>query len=294
VTAAPRFERVGLVGQPGYPAFQRHVTDIGRLVRAAGAEVFVEDRLSELMPDALPLQPTGLDLLITLGGDGTLLRGARLVAAQGTPVLGVNLGHLGFLTSVPPDELDDHFARLYAGDFWLDQRFTLAAIVERPNGGAGAEFLALNDAVLHKGGFARVVRIRVAVDGQEVATYSSDGIILSTPTGSTAYALSASGPVVVPSVECILATPICPHTLGIRPVVLPASSEIVVQAMAPAEQLMLTVDGQDGAGLTPEDRLVVRRGAATVPLVRFAGQNFFTTLRRKLNWALENAERGRL
>ena len=291
-TVAP-FKRVGIVGQPGYPAFEKRVGDLARLIRAAGGDVFVEEQLAQVLPDAGPLQPGDVDLLITLGGDGTLLRGARLVATSGTPVLGVNLGHLGFLTSVPPDELEECLDLLYAGDYWLDRRFTLIAIVERPNGRPGAEFLALNDAVLHKGGFARVVRIRVEVDGQEVATYSADGIILSTPTGSTAYALSASGPVVDPSVECILATPICPHTLGIRPVVLPASSEILVQALPPMEQLMLTVDGQDGAGLTPGDRLVVRRGPATVPLVRFAGQNFFTTLRRKLNWALENSERRR-
>jgi NAD+ kinase len=287
------FQRVGIVGQPGYPAFEQRVNDLARLVHNAGGDVFVEEQLAHVLPDAAPLQPGDVDLLITLGGDGTLLRGARLVATFGTPVLGVNLGHLGFLTSVPPDDLDECLDLLYAGDYWLDRRFTLIAIVERTNGQPPAEFLALNDAVLHKGGFARVVRIRVEVDGQEIATYSADGVILSTPTGSTAYALSASGPVVDPSVECILATPICPHTLGIRPVILPASSEILVQALPPMEQVMLTVDGQEGAALTPGDRLVVRRGTASVPLVRFAGQNFFTTLRRKLNWALENTERRR-
>jgi NAD+ kinase len=292
VTVEAPFKRVGVVGQPGYPAFEQRVSDLARLIRVAGGDVFVEEQLAHVLPDAAALLPGEVDLLITLGGDGTLLRGARLVASYSTPVLGVNLGHLGFLTSVPPEDLDECLDMLYAGDYWLDRRFTLAAMVERPNGG-GAEFLALNDAVLHKGGFARVVRIRVEVDGQEVATYSADGVILSTPTGSTAYALSASGPVVDPSVECILATPICPHTLGIRPVVLPASSEILVQALPPVEELMLTVDGQDGAALKPGDRLVVRRGTATVPLVRFAGQNFFATLRRKLNWALENAERRR-
>ncbi len=287
------FRRVGIVGQPGYPAFEDHLRDLARQVRGAGGEVFLEPALARLLPDAPTLDPEQLDLLITFGGDGTLLRGARLVATAGTPVLGVNLGHLGFLTSIPPDSLEPHVQRLLEGDYWLDRRFTLTVSVERPGGPPGPEFLALNDAVLHKGGFARVVRLRVTVDGQEVATYSADGVILSTPTGSTAYSLSASGPVVVPSVECILATPICPHTLGIRPVVLPAASEIVVEALPPAEELMLTVDGQDGAGVAPGDRMVVRRGAHVVPLVRFAGQNFFSTLRRKLNWALENAERAR-
>lgn len=287
------FRRVGIVGQPGYAGFHESVHDLARLVRAAGGDIFVEPNIAHVLPDAQPFEPGALDLLVTLGGDGTLLRGAREVAAWGTPVLGINLGHLGFLTSVPPDALEEHFRQLHDGNYWLDTRFTLSAAVRTADGVDGPAFLALNDAVLHKGGFARVVRLRVEVDGQEVGTFGSDGIILSTPTGSTAYSLSASGPVVVPSVECILATPICPHTLGIRPVVLPASSEVVVRALPPAEGLMLTVDGQDGADMHAGDSLIVRRGTATVPLVRFAGQNFFSTLRRKLNWALENAERHR-
>lgn len=288
---APAFRRVGVVGQPNYTSFEEQIRAVVRMVRAAGATVCVEDTLQDVVADAEPMDPDAIDLLITLGGDGTLLRGARIVARNQTPVVGINLGHLGFLTSVAPEDLEEYLEQLFAGDYWIDERFTLEASVELPDGTPGASFLALNDAVLHKGGFARVVRIRLQVDGQEVATYSSDGIILSTPTGSTAYSLSASGPVVVPSVECILATPICPHTLGIRPVVMPAASRIVIEALPPVEELMLTVDGQDGAHLHAGERLIVRRGEATVPLVRFAGQNFFTTLRRKLNWALENAGR---
>lgn len=291
MTRPPSFRRVGIVGQPGYESFEEQIHVVARAVRAAGGQVFLEDDLRGAVQDGEPMDPAAIDLLITLGGDGTLLRGARLVAVHGTPVLGVNLGNLGFLTSTPPEALETHIAELFTGNYTLDVRFTLEAVVLRPDGQEGPGFLALNDAVLHKGGFARVVRIRLEVDGQEVATYSSDGIILSTPTGSTAYSLSAAGPVVVPSVECILATPICPHTLGLRPVVMPAASEIVVEALPPAEELMLTVDGQDGAGMHPGDRLVVRRGDATVRLVRFEGQNFFATLRRKLNWALENAGR---
>lgn len=291
MTAGPAFPRVGIVGQPGYDAFAEQIRATAAAVRQAGAQVFLEQDLLGAVSDAGQMDPACIDLLITLGGDGTLLRGARLVARHGTPVLGVNLGHLGFLTSTPPESLDEHIGALFAGRYALDNRFTLEASVVRPDGVEESAFLALNDAVLHKGGFARVVRIRIAVDGQEVATYSADGVILSTPTGSTAYSLSASGPVVVPSVECILATPICPHTLGLRPVVLPASSSIVVEALPPAEELMLTVDGQDGANLHPGDRLIVKRGAATVRLVRFEGQSFFATLQRKLNWAFENAGR---
>jgi NAD+ kinase len=290
-----QLRRIGVVGQPADPNFEPTLQVLRRTLEANGAELYREEHLAELLPDTSLLEPGEVDLLITLGGDGTLLRGARMVAPFHTPVLGVNLGYLGFLTSIAPEELDEKLSRVFAGDYWMDVRFTLEVRVVSGGGQPGTHFIALNDAVLHKGGFARVVRLAMYVgpDGQEVAAYSADGIILATPTGSTAYSLSAAGPVVDPSVECIIATPICPHTLGVRPLVLPANSEIVVEPTAPTGELILTVDGQDGAGLGPGDRLVVRRGDATVPLVRFPGQNFFSTLRRKLNWGLEYTERYR-
>lgn len=263
---------------------------------AHGRALLIEPAARALVPEADELDTDRIDLLITLGGDGTLLRGARMVAATGVPVLGVNLGHLGFLTSVSQPDCTNYLAAFFAGDYWLDERFTLEALVIDESGAAGTPFVALNDAVLHKGGFARVVRlaIRVGPRAQEIATYTADGIIISTPTGSTAYSLSAGGPIVVPSVECILATPICPHTLVVRPLVLPPDVEITVSALTYVEGLILTVDGQEGAELRPGDRLLVRRGTARVRLVRFADQNFFTTLRRKLHWAIEHDGRAPL
>jgi NAD+ kinase len=295
LAADVRLDRIGILGRPGDPNFEPALRALHRILTANGAQLFREDALASLIPDAQDFDPGEIDLLITLGGDGTLLRGARMVAPHRTPVLGINLGYLGFLTSIAPEELESRLPLLFAGDYWLDTRFTLDARVVSGSGEAEATFVALNDAVLHKGGFARVVRLAMYVgpDRQEVASYSSDGIILSTPTGSTAYSLSAGGPVVDPSVECIIATPICPHTMVVRPLVLPATSEIVVEPLSPTSELILTVDGQDGAGLRPGDRLVVRRGDAVVSLVRFAGQSFFSTLRRKLHWALEHAEQRR-
>jgi NAD+ kinase len=285
--------RIGVVGQAGYGRFDDALDALRRLVEANDAELCAEERLTEHVPDASAFHPGEIDLLVTLGGDGTLLRGARAVAEHHTPVLGVNLGHLGFLTSIGPEALDDALTRIFAREYWLDVRFTLDARVLSNGGDEGESYTALNDAVLHKGGFARVVRLAMYVgeEEQEVARYSADGICISTPTGSTAYSLSAAGPVVVPSVDCILATPICPHTLVLRPLVVPASTIITVEAISASEELILTVDGQDGAGLRPGDRLVVRRGDATVPLVRFGEHNFFDTLRRKLNWGLEPPER---
>ena len=290
---AVRFQRIGVVGQPGYRRFDQALIRLGELAGMHGATLYADESIAETLPQAPRFVPGHVDLLITMGGDGTLLHGARMVAGYGTPVLGINLGHLGFLTSIAPHEMDEYLPRLFRDEYWLDRRFTLDVRVSGPDGQRGAAHLALNDAVLHKGGLARIVRLAVDVgsDGQEIATYSADGIVLATPTGSTAYSLSANGPVVDPSVECILATPICPHMLVIRPLVLPATALVTVRPLSRIAELILTVDGQDGERLGPDDRLIVRRGEAEVNLVRFPGQSFFSTLRRKLNWSLEPVER---
>lgn len=292
--SAPPFRRIGVVGHSDYPTLAGALEVLARFTRDTGIELSAESDLEAALPVSRAFEPAELDLLITLGGDGTLLRGARLVARHGIPVLGVNLGYLGFLTSVAPSEFETALAQVQTGEYWLDERMTLETRVLNRHDGAGPSFIALNDAVLHKGGFARVVRLAVYMgqEREEVATYSADGIILATPTGSTAYSLSAGGAIVVPSVECILATPICPHTLAVRPLIVPVSTEIMVEVRSPGEELVLTVDGQEGAQLNPGDRLIVRRGEAVVRLVRFQGQSFFSTLRRKLHWGIEQQRKG--
>lgn len=287
------FRRIGVAGHPRHDAIRPTLDELRRAAEAHGAELLVEERLQELAPDARVFEPDSVDLLITLGGDGTLLRGARLVAASHTPVLGINLGHLGFLTSVALADLSLGLQALFRGDYWLDIRSTLEARVTGADGTHGETFIAVNDAVLHKGGFARVIRLAVHVgpDQHEVGTYTADGIILATPTGSTAYSLSAGGPIVDPSMDCILATPICPHTLVVRPLVLPMDLQLTVTPLAGIDEVILTVDGQDGAELRPGDHLAVRRGEPTLPLIRLSGQNFFSTLRRKLHWGLEHSDR---
>ena len=284
--------RIGLVGQARYPGLADSISRLRRFADSRGIQLLGEEELADYLPDARGFDADEIDALITLGGDGTLLRGARLVAADHVPVLGVNLGFLGFLTSIAPGELEESLERVLRGECWIDERFTLDAVVEGRNGTLTASYNALNDAVLHKGGFARVVRLTVFIgpDREEVGSYTADGIILSTPTGSTAYNLSAGGPIVVPTVDCILATPICPHTLVIRPLVLPSSAEIFIEVRTPTEEMILTVDGQDGEHLQPGDRLVVRRGQPTVKLIRLPGQTFFQTLRRKLHWAVQHSE----
>jgi len=290
----PRLERIGVVGQDPDMAIESAARVIAAFAERNDLTVLAEDHLSGLFPRAAPFRADRVDLLITLGGDGTLLRGARLVAPHHRPVLGVNLGNLGFLTSIAPSELAAALEGVLAGDYWLDVRFTLEARVADGHSEGGPSYVAINDAVLHKGGFARVVRLAVFVgeELEEVGAYSADGIILSTPTGSTAYSLSAGGPIVVPGVDTILATPICPHTLAVRPLMVPASTLITVEVLSPSEEMILTVDGQEGVALLPGDRLVVQRGSATVQLVRLPGQSFFSTLRRKLHWGGHSQSHG--
>ncbi len=287
------FHRIGIVGQTRDPAVEMAARTLETLARRHGLELCPEAEIRDLFDGAGDFVPGEMDLVVSLGGDGTLLRGARLIAAHHTPVLGVNLGHLGFLTSVSPDELEEAFAALMSGDFWLDVRFTLEARVLRAGGSGSDVYMALNDAVLHKGGFARVIRLAVFVgeEREEVGEYTADGIILATPTGSTAYSLSAGGGIVAPSMECILATPISPHTLAVRPLVLPADTRIEVEVRGPSTEVVLTVDGQEGEALGEGDRLVVQRGDAAVPLIRMPGQSFFSTLRRKLHWGVGGSER---
>jgi NAD+ kinase len=292
--AAGARPRVGVVAHPRYALFEATLARLAAFAAREEVDLFYEDDLLPLVPDGARLRPemaSELDLLLTLGGDGTLLRGARMVALDGVPVLGVNLGHLGFLTSAPPAELETSLRRWLAGETVVERRMALSVYAESASGTPGRGYVALNDAVLHKGGGARVIRMHVSAYRDEVGSYSADGIILATPTGSTAYSLSAGGPIVSPLVDCIIATPICPHTLGVRPLVLPADETLTVEVLSPSEELVLTIDGQESERLVPGQRVVVQRAPDPVCLVRFPGQTFFSTLRRKLRWG-DLEERG--
>lgn len=277
---------IGVVGHPRYAGMSSAVGELAEFAEERGLDLRAEPDLLPLLPGATPIDPGALDLLVTLGGDGTLLRGARLVADHGTRVLGVNLGHLGFLTSLPPEAMREGLGKVVAGDYWVDARGTLEATL---SGAPGERHLALNDVVLHLAGMARLIRLAVYVgegaEREHVGSYSADGLILATPTGSTAYSLSAGGPIVAPGMDCILATPISPHSLTIRPLVMPASSIVTVELLYPERPVTLTVDGQESAEVPPGQAVLVRTGRTPVRLVRFAGQRFFSRLREKLHWA---------
>ncbi len=274
-----------MVGHPGYAGLPEVMRTLGALAAPLGLALSAEAELAPFLPGAAPLDAdTPLDALLSLGGDGTLLRAARLLDGRAVPILGVNLGRLGFLTSCAGDELEDGVRRLAAGDYVVERRMALTASAVGPDGVSRHGWRSLNDVVLHKGGFARVVRFVVWVDDEPVGTFAADGVVVSTPTGSTAYSLSAGGPVVVPTVESIVLTPVSPHTLAIRPLVLPPTAEVRVAGEDGAEELLATVDGQVGARFSGAEALVVRRADQPVLVVRFDGGSFFGRLRRKMGW----------
>jgi NAD+ kinase len=277
--------RLGVVGHLGYEGLPDVLATLRRLAPALGLSLSFEEALREVAGhDARAIVPAEVDALLTLGGDGTLLRAARIVGERSVPILGINLGRLGFLTCCAGPELETALRRFAAGDYVVEPRMTLDAWVRDARGAERARWRALNDVVLHKGGFARVVALRVLANGVTVARYSADGVVLATPTGSTAYNLSAGGPVVFPTLETILLTPVSAHTLALRPLVLPPTSEVTVQAEDGPEELLVTVDGQVGATFALGETLVAQRSPYPLPIVRFSNDSFFATMREKLHW----------
>jgi NAD+ kinase len=276
---------VGLVGNRRYRQIDAILTTMAAEAPKLGVRLYLEPDLAAILPGqaASTLKGTDLDILVCLGGDGTLLRGARLACQRGIPVLGINLGRVGFLAAADPDTAAETLRRVVRGEYTIESRLAITARVGEPE----RDFLAVNDAVLHKGGIARVIRMSVAVDGEEVGTYSADGIIVTTPTGSTAYSMSAGGPVVVPGVDAFVITAICPHTLAVRPLVVPASSTVTMCVLDPVpapEELLVSIDGQVAAELAPRQLVSIVRAPQPVLLARIDTESFFARLRQKLQW----------
>lgn len=227
--------------------------------------------------------PADVDLAIVAGGDGTLLSVARSAAPQGIPILGINLGSLGFLTELHAEELFSGLEAVLAGRYQLEERQTLRVRYRRHDG-EQVEYALLNDVVIAKSTMARMIDIAMSIDGEAVATYTSDGLILATPTGSTAYNLSAGGPILDPRMGAFVLSPICPHTLTYRPLVVPSSVRVDLELRSLDEEVYLTLDGQVGFPFLPGERLSIDEHPRAVRLLRVSGRTFFEVLRRKLRW----------
>lgn len=277
--------RLGAVGNPDYPGLPAVLDSLRALAERLGVTLHLEPALAAQCDGCDALAPDApLDALLSLGGDGTLLRAARLMDGREVPILGVNLGRLGFLTSCDAAGLEHGVRRLVAGDYFAERRMGLQASAVTRHGVARMHWRSLNDVVLHKGGFARVVRFAVWVDGEPVVTFAGDGVVVSTPTGSTAYSLSAGGPIVVPTVESIGLTPVSAHTLAIRPLVLPPTATLEVHADDGPGEMLVTIDGQVGTTFADAESLVIRKADTPTVVVRFEESRFFGLLRRKMGW----------
>ncbi|MDA8017026.1 MAG: NAD(+)/NADH kinase [Thermoanaerobaculia bacterium] len=276
---------VGIVARHGTREAVRTAAELADWLHRRDVDVSVDEAISRARNldqfPAFDLEKT-YSLVVVLGGDGTLLSVARSVV-PGTPVLGVNLGRLGFLTEVSRPELYRCMVKVLAGAFYLQERSMFDVELHR-RGRIAARFHALNDVVIAKSALAQIIELELQVNGRQMAEYRADGLIISTPNGSTAYNLSAGGPIVYPTLPVAVLTPICPHALSMRPIVVPDSEALEVTLKTQRQEVFLTVDGQEGGHLAHRDTVIVQRADVTVRLVRMADRTFYDSLRQKLNW----------
>jgi NAD+ kinase len=277
---------LGVVGNPRHADIRDILSRVLALAPSRNLTLFTDPDLVGLWPGEVPVLDAtqSLDLLVTFGGAGTLLRGAHVLAGRQVPIMGVHVGRGGFLTPAPIERLEEALQTFAAGEYMVESRRALSTTIIDANGESPADF-TLNDVVVHKGGVARVLRFRVTVDDEAVGQYSADGILVATPTGSTAYSMSAGGPIVVPGVDALAVTAICPHTLAVRPIVVPGSAVIQIEQLSPyTDKVLVSYDGQWDVELAPGNIVCVRSADATVQMVRLGTEGFFDRVRSKLQW----------
>ncbi|MCG3148327.1 MAG: NAD kinase [Verrucomicrobiae bacterium] len=283
---------IGIAGNLGKPESRDRLFELLNLLNHTQVTTLLEQEAAALAGrphDAQPLRAIGTkaDLIIVLGGDGTILRVARELEGATTPLLGINLGSLGFLTSVPSHDLPAAVQQVLTGAYAISQRFTIETTLLR-NGHRLESHRALNDAVVSRGAFSRIVRLRVSIDDEWLTEYVCDGMIFATPTGSTAYSLSAGGPILLPQARACILTPICAHALSNRPIVAGEDSVVRCQVAGAAGELLLTIDGQVQMRMQVGDEVEVRRSPHPVRLATLTGQTYFDVLRQKLKWSGSN------
>jgi NAD+ kinase len=285
---ADHFQRIGLVGNAEKSACAAVVRAAARLIQRAGRQVVCDEPTAQLAklkcktcPGAAALAKE-TDLLLVFGGDGTMLHAARQIAGSRTPILGVNIGGLGFLTAVHSDKLADALKRVWRGEYKFESR----ALIEVTGTGHKKKIsaIALNDMVVTRGAVSRLIALDVSVNGEPITRYRCDGLIVSSPTGSTAYSMAAGGAIVLPTADVFVLTPICPHALSNRSIILPLSATIRVKAVNTVQATFLNADGQIVGELDANDVVTIRRSRHSVRLVRLANGSFLEAMRRKLHW----------
>lgn len=278
---------IGILTKPKFPEVKATLHAVVSWLRERKIDVILDRTSASLLGESGGLQKTELasraDVLLVLGGDGTMLNAARLAGERGIPILGVNMGGLGFLTEVRLEHLYPSLDRVFANEFVLDERLMLKTHVHR-HGETVAQGVVLNDVVISKGTLARMIELKIAIQGQFVTNLRGDGLIISTPTGSTAYSLSAGGPIVNPAVQCLMLTPICPHTLTHRSLIVPGNVEVEVTLTSRDDGAMATLDGQVGIAVAQGDTVVISTSEHRTRLIRFPESHYYDVLREKLKW----------
>jgi len=279
---------IGIVTKPDHAQFDAPLKQLLTWLLDHDCKTIVEEGvvptfdLTQVKSARLEDMPDQADIIMAFGGDGTILRVARSIRGRPSPILGVNLGSLGFLTEITLEDLYPALERVLEGSYAVDRRNMLKVVVHR-DGDQVETHHALNDVVINSGALARLINMDAFVDEDYIATFPADGMIISTPTGSTAYSLSAGGPILYPKLDSVVMTPICSHTLTTRPLVIPAESNIRV-AVQSGEEVMLTVDGQIGMALRAGDEVFCTRSEYQIELIRTGNKDFFDVLREKLKW----------
>lgn len=280
-------QRLGIITKPGEPRAAELAARIAEWAAARGVSLVVNNPLADFPSETNPAADNDIaccDLLVALGGDGTMISTVRLVSGRGTPVLGINLGTLGYLTEFSVENAMSALESVARGDYHVVKRMLLEWQVLRDGTPVGSGS-ALNDVVVNKSALARIIEIDCSVGSDYVTTYRADGLIVATPTGSTAYNLSAGGPIIAPEAEVISICPICPHTLTNRPLVLPYDVEIKLRLNTRDAEVMLTSDGQTGMPLLAGDRVEITRSPRTFNTVSAKDRDYFEILRSKLKWS---------
>lgn len=279
-------KKIGIICKSGKPEPSEILKEVLPWLRQKGYEVFLDIETATILNiEGFPRSqiPSFADIIIVLGGDGTMISVSRLVAEKGIPILGVNIGGLGFLTAVQKEELYETMEKVFAGKCAVEERIMLNACVHR-HGECISQYLVMNDVVVNKGALARIVDLETYINHTYIATFKADGLIVSTPTGSTAYALSAGGPILYPTLNSIILAPICPHTLTNRPIVMPDTIIVEIVLKSSTEDVFLTLDGQVGFSLRQEDVVEIKKSEYKTKLFIPCERDYFQILRTKLKW----------